>query len=613
MGQTTATIFDVLVVGGGHAGIEAAYAAARMGQRTLLVTMHLDLIGQMSCNPSVGGIGKGHLVREIDAMGGAMGELADRSGIQFKMLNTRKGAAVQAIRAQCDRSRYRVEARKLLDSQPSLFLRQGETVDLGIVNGQIDHIVLQDGSRIHGRSIVLTTGTFLNGRLHVGLDATSGGRGGERATTGLSSVLSDKCGLSLGRMKTGTPPRLLGRSIAFERMVPQPGDNPVPFFSLFSPPNTLFYGGPQKPCFLTSTTDRTREVIEENLDRSPLYSGKIHGIGPRYCPSIEDKIVKFPQRATHHIFVEPEGIDVDEYYPNGISTSLPLDVQEKIVSSIPGLEQAVILRPGYAVEYDFVFPDQLDHTLRTKTLSNLFLAGQINGTTGYEEAAGQGLVAGINAALLASGRPSWAPDRQSSYLGVMVDDLVTHSVDEPYRMFTSRAENRLYIRNDNAADRLSPQALLLGLLPPQKAEEYSRRDSFHRQLRAALSSTRKEGKSLLDLLRSPDYSLALLIGEALPDHFSHVPPSWLSSLEQEVKYDGYVKISNDRWNRMDDLPIPPEILELQLPGISREVHHRLKKERPSRLSEAQSLRGITPGSIDLLRISILKFQHKNRS
>lgn len=603
--------WDVLVAGGGHAGIEAAYAAARMGQQTLLVTMHLDLIGQMSCNPSIGGIGKGHIVREIDSMGGAMGELADRSGLQFKMLNTRKGAAVQAIRAQCDRTRYRVEARRLLDAQPTLYFRQGEIVDLVVKNGLVDQVVLHDGSRLSCRALVLTTGTFLNGTLHIGLDSISGGRGGERASSGLSAILPDKCGLSLGRMKTGTPPRLLGRSIDFSQMVVQPGDSPVPFFSHFSPPVSLFFEGSQKPCFLTTTTEMTRQIIEQNLDRSPLYSGRIHGIGPRYCPSIEDKIVKFPHRTTHHIFVEPEGLDVDEYYPNGISTSLPLDVQEKIVRSIPGLEKAVILRPGYAVEYDFVFPDQLDHSLRAKTLTNLFLAGQINGTTGYEEAAGQGLVAGINAALHVSGRPSWTPDRQSSYLGVMVDDLVTHSVDEPYRMFTSRAENRLYIRNDNAMERLTPQALLLDLLPSWKSEEFYRRENLQRSLKKTLASTRREGRSLLEHLRSPDNTLSDFFGEALlPDHFSKAPAHWLSSLEQEIKYEGYVRISNDRWNRREDLPIPPEIFEMDLPGISREVHHRLRKARPSRLSEAQTLRGITPGSLDLLRISILKLQRK---
>ncbi len=593
--------WDVIVV-------EAAYASARLGQRTLLVTMHLDLIGQMSCNPSIGGIGKGHLVREIDAMGGAMAELADHSGLQFKMLNTRKGAAVQAIRAQCDRSRYRIEARKILDRQPSLFLRQGEIVDFELSNGQIKGILLHDGSSLSCRALVLTTGTFLNGTLHVGLDSSSGGRGGERASSRLSFVLSDQCGLTLGRMKTGTPPRLLGRSINFEAMHIQPGDEPIPFFSLFSSSASLFYQGPQLPCFLTSTTERTRDIIEENLDRSPLYSGKIHGVGPRYCPSIEDKIVKFPHRLTHHVFIEPEGLDVDEYYPNGISTSLPLDVQERIVWSIPGLEHAVIQRPGYAVEYDFVFPDQLDHSLRSKTIPNLFLAGQINGTTGYEEAAGQGLVAGVNAALLTLERPPWFPDRASSYLGVMVDDLVTHGVDEPYRMFTSRAENRLYIRNANAEDRLTPLGIQLGLLPPDKALTFERRRTVHSSLRSILSETRKDGRSLLDRLRSPDCVLDTVLEEHFPGRFHDIPRAWVSSLEQEIKYEGYVRISKDRWSRIEDLPIPPDLLESDLPGISREVRQRLRKEKPSSLSAAQELRGITPGAIDLLRISILKYR-----
>lgn len=604
--------FDVLVIGGGHAGIEAAFASARLAQKTLLVTMHLDLIGQMSCNPSIGGIGKGHLVREIDAMGGAMASLADSSGLQFKMLNTRKGAAVQAIRAQCDRTRYRIMARKLLDSEPNILLRQGEIVSLDVHHGRIMSVTLHDGTRVHARSFVLTTGTFLNGLLHVGLDSVSGGRGGERASSRISQILSQECGLSLGRMKTGTPPRLLGRTINFEKMEIQPGDSPIPFFSIFSgSPRSLFFPGPQKPCYLTTTTEKTKEIIEKNLDRSPLYSGKIRGVGPRYCPSIEDKVVKFPQRETHHIFVEPEGLDVDEFYPNGISTSLPVDVQERVVESIPGMEQAVILRPGYAVEYDFVFPDQLTHSLQTKTIENLYLAGQINGTTGYEEAAGLGLVAGINAALHARDLPSWQPDRMSSYLGVMVDDLVTHSVDEPYRMFTSRAENRLYIRNDNAAERLSPVAHLLGLLPDQKRVELEKRQHFHHETKKRLQSTRYLGRPLLERVKSPDESLHELLKTHMPDFSIDSPDEWISSLEQDIKYEGYIKISNDRWNRMEDLSIPPEIFEMDLPGISNEVRSRLKKERPKSLMEAHALRGVTPGAIDLLRVSILKFSMSN--
>ncbi len=598
--------WDVVVVGGGHAGIEAAYASARLGSTTLLLTLHLDLIGQMSCNPSVGGIGKGHIVREIDAMGGAMGRLADQSALQLRILNTRKGAAVQAIRAQCDRHRYRTLSRQLLDSHPFLFLRQGEVVSLEHTGSHLTALHLSDGTRISFSSLVLTSGTFLNGNLHIGLSSVTGGRGGERASLSLSDFLSRECGLSLGRLKTGTPPRLQGRSINFSRMEPQPGDMPVPFFSqLAPPPDALFFDGPPLSCHLTHTTPETGEVIRQNLDRSPLYSGKIHGIGPRYCPSIEDKVVKFPDHLTHHVFIEPEGLGIDEYYPNGISTSLPVDVQEKILASIPGLENARILRPGYAVEYDFVFPDQLHHSLAVKTTPNLFLAGQINGTTGYEEAAGQGLVAGINAALQAQDRSPWSPDRQTSYIGVMIDDLVTHSIDEPYRMFTSRAENRLYIRNDNAVDRLSPQAIALGLLTPDQTDYINSRTDCQNTLRQTLHSSRRGGKSLYHLLRSPDVTLRQLLKEEGID-FSKTPTLWLDALEQDIKYEGYVRISSERWDRMEDLPIPPSLFDHHIPGLSNEIRTRLLKSRPTTLHQALSLRGMTPGAIDLLRIFLTK-------
>ncbi|MHB1285125.1 MAG: tRNA uridine-5-carboxymethylaminomethyl(34) synthesis enzyme MnmG [Leptospirales bacterium] len=594
-------VWDVVVVGGGHSGIEAASAAARMGCQTLLVTLHLDLIGQMSCNPSVGGIGKGHIVSEIEAMDGVISKLADRSGLQFKLLNTRKGYAVQALRVQCDRYRYRQEARLYLEGQKNLFLRQGEVVGWGLDGTILTSLKLHDGTEVLGRSFILTTGTFLSGALHIGLNQTEGGRGGERSSKQLSSRFAGELGLSLGRLKTGTPPRLSGRTIDFSRMEPQPGDDPVPFFSHDLSSHTLFFQGPQVPCHLTATTEETRSIIQSNLDRSPLYSGKISGIGPRYCPSIEDKIVKFPERSSHHVFIEPEGLQVDEYYPNGISTSLPVDVQDQIVHSIPGLENAMITRPGYAVEYDFVFPDQLTHALKVRHLDNLFLAGQINGTTGYEEAAGQGLVAGLNAALLVREEAPWTPDRALSYIGVMVDDLVSQGVDEPYRMFTSRAENRLYIRHHNADDRLTEVARTLGSVSDPQWEWYQRkRESFH-LLRTYLKSTRQEGSTLLQILKRPEVTLDSFDDLPLPEGFSSWPDPWKIGFESEVKYEGYIRISQDRDSRMEEYAIPPGLFEASIPGLSKEVLSRLRKAAPKSFSEARAVRGVTHGALESLR------------
>lgn len=593
--------WDVVVVGGGHAGIEAASAASRMGCRTLLVTLHLDLIGQMSCNPSVGGIGKGHIVSEIEAMDGAISKLADRSGLQFKLLNTRKGYAVQALRVQCDRYRYRQEARTYLEAQNNLHFRQGEVVAWTMDGKSLKSLRLHDGTEVFGRTFVLTTGTFLSGALHIGLNQTEGGRGGERSSRELSPRFSGELGLSLGRLKTGTPPRLSGRTIDFSRMERQPGDEPVPFFSHDLSSHRLFFPGPQVPCHLTATTAETRSVIQSNLDRSPLYSGKITGIGPRYCPSIEDKIVKFPDRESHHVFIEPEGLLVDEYYPNGISTSLPVDVQEQIVHSIPGLEQAMITRPGYAVEYDFVFPDQLTHELRVRHLDNLFLAGQINGTTGYEEAAGQGLIAGLNAALLVREEEPWSPDRSLSYIGVMIDDLVTQGVDEPYRMFTSRAENRLYIRHHNADDRLTSIGRELGAVSDTQWEWYERKRESFQRLRSYLKSARQGGTPLLQLLKRPDVTLDSLESLPLPEGLSEWPEPWRIGFESEVKYEGYIRISQDRDSREEEFTIPVGIFESPIPGLSKEVLSRLKKASPRTFSEARCVRGVTPGALDSLR------------
>ncbi|MHB1730502.1 MAG: tRNA uridine-5-carboxymethylaminomethyl(34) synthesis enzyme MnmG [Leptospirillum sp.] len=593
--------WDVVVVGGGHSGIEAALAACRMGLRTLMVTLNIDLIGQMSCNPSVGGIGKGHIVAEIEAMGGAMGRLADMSGLQFRMLNTRKGYAVQALRVQTDRYRYRDLARRRLESFPGLSLRQGEVVGVERKGSRVEALVLHDETRISARSFVLTTGTFLSGILHQGFSTLEGGRAGDRASRRLSAPLSGELGLQLGRLKTGTPPRLSGKTIDWSKMIIQPGDEPPSFFS--GQTRGLFYEGGQIPCHLTRTTARTSEIIRENLDRSPLYSGKIKGIGPRYCPSIEDKIVKFPDRDSHHIFIEPEGLGIDEVYPNGISTSLPVDVQEQIVGSIPGLERAVIMRPGYAVEYDFVFPDQLDHGLKVRHLDNLFLAGQINGTTGYEEAAGQGLVAGINAAACASGSSPWYPDRSLSYLGVMVDDLVTQSVDEPYRMFTSRAENRLSLRYHNADMRLSPVAIELGLLGEEEKQGFLRKMEEFSAGRAEVSRKVVGGKKALDQLRRPEVSFDDLFEKDLSG-MSSWPASWKIAFESEVKYEGYIQIHDSRSPLSGDTPIPGSVLEEMVPGISNEMMLRLRRANPKTFYEALQVKGVSPGALEALRMRL---------
>ncbi|MHB1926106.1 MAG: tRNA uridine-5-carboxymethylaminomethyl(34) synthesis enzyme MnmG [Leptospirillum sp.] len=605
--------WDVLVVGGGHAGIEAASASARMGLKTLLVTLHLDLVGQMSCNPSIGGIGKGHIVSEIEAMGGTMPKLADRSGLQFKMLNTRKGYAVQALRVQCDRYRYRQESRRFLEMYPNLFFRQGEVVGWKIRGQRVLSLVLHDDTELEATTFVITTGTFLSGKLHVGSNHSEGGRGGEKNAFSLSSRLKGELGLSLGRLKTGTPPRLSGKTIDFSNMEIQPGDNPPVFFSHDPSLHHLFFPGEQVPCHLTSTTSRTADIIRSNLSRSPLYSGKISGIGPRYCPSIEDKIVKFPQRESHHVFIEPEGLGVDEYYPNGISTSLPVDVQEEIVRSIPGLENAQITRPGYAVEYDFVFPDQLDFSLKIRHLDNVFLAGQINGTTGYEEAAGQGLVAGINAALLAKEEPFWIPDRSISYIGVMVNDLVVQGVDEPYRMFTSRAENRLLIRHHNADDRMTPLGRTLGTVPDGQWEKYERKRESFKKLREVLSTRRMEGVSLIQLLKRPEVRLEQFSGDDLPLGFSDWPESWLIGFESEIKYEGYIRISEKKDTDLkdEDYVIPSHFFEYPPPGVSREIFSRLCKAEPKTFREACALKGMTPGAIESLRTNLRQFKKAN--
>ncbi len=629
--------FDVIVIGGGHAGTEAALAAARMGRRTLLLTHNIETLGQMSCNPAIGGIGKGHLVKEIDALGGAMAVAADQAGIQFRTLNASKGPAVRATRVQADRVMYKRAIRRLLETQPNLRLFQQEAADLLIEGERIAGVVTQSGIEFRAPAVVLTVGTFLGGRIHVGLESHAGGRAGDPPSMKLAARLRE-LNLRVGRLKTGTPPRIDGRSIDFSGLKEQHSDDPRPVFSYLgsraSHPRQL-------PCHITATNQRTHDIIRAASERSPMFTGLIEGVGPRYCPSVEDKVVRFADRSSHQIFIEPEGLDTHEIYPNGISTSLPFDVQYEFVRSIKGFEHAHITRPGYAIEYDFFDPRDLKYSLETKAIAGLFFAGQINGTTGYEEAAAQGLLAGANAALSADGREPWCPKRSEAYIGVLVDDLVTRGAPEPYRMFTSRAEYRLSLREDNADLRLTAQGRELGLIDEARWAFFQRkRDAVNAEF-ARLSAavvhpaavdaglSAKLGQPLvreahaIELLRRPELTYDDLRAVAPVDPSAADPlQAWRSdqrlmeqvSLQVEVqaKYSGYLKRQNeeiDRQLRNDELPLPLDIDYAQVGGLSNEARQRLRDVRPATIGQAARIPGLTPAAVSLLLVHLKKHDH----
>ena len=624
--------FDVIVIGGGHAGSEAALAAARMGCRTLLLTHSIETLGAMSCNPSIGGIGKGHLVKEIDALGGAMAEITDLAGIQFRVLNSSKGPAVRATRAQADRALYKAAMRSKLENQKNLTIFQAAVDDL-IVNGdQVCGAITQLGLRFYAPKVVLTAGTFLDGKIHVGLDNHSGGRAGDPAAIRLSSRLKE-LKLPQGRLKTGTPPRIDGRTINFSVMQEQPGDlDPLPVFSYLGRPE---FHPKQLPCWITHTNQKTHDIIRGGLDRSPMYTGVIEGVGPRYCPSIEDKIHRFSTKDSHQIFLEPEGLTTNEFYPNGISTSLPFDVQWDLVRSIRGLEEAMIVRPGYAIEYDYFDPRGLMPSLETKGIGGLFFAGQINGTTGYEEAAAQGMLAGINAALSAQGKDCWYPKRDQAYLGVLVDDLITKGVQEPYRMFTSRAEYRLSLREDNADDRLTEIGRTLGLVDDRRWEFFCRKKEAVSRETQRLKSTwvspklisPQESEFLLGQVITHEYSLAELLKrpgityDALTTAFEG---RWAAEpLDQDVvlrdqiaeqveigvKYQGYIdrqaaEIARHTFH--EEMVLPSDIDYSNVLGLSKEVQQKLNLHKPSTLGQASRVSGVTPAAISLLLIHLKK-------